>query len=97
MSSLFDHERNDIRVFIADCNNHCIRTVYYDVGVLETPKMKNVPQMGYEDIYQTKEELFSQEGERAVEERHILAKKPTSKTNDAMDLECDGDLCYPKW
>lgn len=30
--SLFDPQENDIKVFIADCNNHCIRCCYYDQG-----------------------------------------------------------------
>jgi hypothetical protein len=45
ISSLFDKKVNDIKVFIADCNNHCIRFVYYDQGVLTTPEIKGIPQV----------------------------------------------------
>lgn len=41
--SLFDKKAQDIKVFIADCNNHCIRTVLYDQGLVVTPYMRNVP------------------------------------------------------
>ena len=43
MASLFDSERNDVKIYIADCNNHCIRRVYYDQGDVETLIFKNVP------------------------------------------------------
>ena len=28
--SIYDNKEKDIKVFIADCNNHCIRYVHYD-------------------------------------------------------------------
>ena len=31
-ASLPDHKKNDVIVYIADCNNHCIRRIEYDVG-----------------------------------------------------------------
>ena len=43
ISSIFDPAMDDIKVFIADCNNHCIRFVHYDTGVLTTPEFKGVP------------------------------------------------------
>jgi hypothetical protein len=30
-------------VYVADCNNHCIRKVYYDVGDAKTLEFKNIP------------------------------------------------------
>jgi len=30
VSSLFEESKNDVKVFICDTNNHCIRKVYYD-------------------------------------------------------------------
>jgi DNA-binding beta-propeller fold protein YncE len=41
--SIFDPAADDIKVFIADCNNHCIRYVHYDTGILTTPEFKGVP------------------------------------------------------
>lgn len=35
--SFMDSAQKDIKVFIADCNNHCIRYCYYDQGQVETP------------------------------------------------------------
>lgn len=45
--SLFDSKEKDVRVFIADCNNHCIRYCLYDQGNLITPKFTGVPMAGY--------------------------------------------------
>jgi hypothetical protein len=28
--TLVDKKSNDVKVYIADCNNHCIRLIYYD-------------------------------------------------------------------
>ena len=37
-------------MFIADCNNHCIRYVHYDQGNLTTPAFKDVPKVrSYEE------------------------------------------------
>ena len=37
-------------LFIADCNNHCIRYVHYDQGNLITPTFKDVPKVrSYEE------------------------------------------------
>ena len=41
--SMYDHQVQDIKVFVADCNNHCIRYVHYDQGVLTTPAFTGVP------------------------------------------------------
>ena len=43
--SIWDPAQDDIKVFIADCNNHCIRYVHYDQGLLKTPEFKGIPTM----------------------------------------------------
>ena len=43
VSSLYDEERRDVKVYIADTNNSCIRRVYYDVGHVDTPNIKGIP------------------------------------------------------
>lgn len=45
ISSIYDAEAKDIKVFIADCNNHCIRYVHYDTGFLKTPEISGIPKM----------------------------------------------------
>ena len=42
-ASLFDEEKEDVKLYIADCNNHCVRRVFYDVGDVETYTLKGVP------------------------------------------------------
>ena len=39
ISSLFDESKNDVKVFICDTNNHCIRKVFYDQGEVLTPPL----------------------------------------------------------
>jgi hypothetical protein len=43
ISSLFDEKTQDVKVYICDTNNHCIRTCYYDVGQVTTCQFKGVP------------------------------------------------------
>ena len=40
--SLFDPSTNDVKVYIADCNNHCIRRVFYDIGDVHTVEFKGI-------------------------------------------------------
>jgi hypothetical protein len=50
IASIYDPKEKDIQVFIADCNNHCIRYVHYDQGNLTTPAFKDVPKVkSYEE------------------------------------------------
>jgi hypothetical protein len=42
-ASVFDPATNDVRVYIADCNNHCIRRVFYDAGDTQTAEFKGIP------------------------------------------------------
>ena len=85
--SIFDEKKDDIKVFIADCNNHCIRYVYYDQGRVVTPQISGVPRVGLD------EEIDEAHGAK----RNEKSANTTLKTNDTMDLECDGDQCYPKF
>ena len=43
VSSLFEESKNDVKVYICDTNNHCIRKVYYDQGDVSTPVITGVP------------------------------------------------------
>lgn len=43
VSSLYDDSKRDVKVYICDTNNHCIRKVYYDVGEVITPEIRGVP------------------------------------------------------
>ena len=43
VSSLYDEERRDVKVYVCDTNNHCVRRVYYDMGQVDTPTIKGVP------------------------------------------------------
>ena len=44
VSSLYDEERRDVKVYICDTNNHCVRRVYYDQGTVETPTITGIPE-----------------------------------------------------
>lgn len=41
ISSVFDSDKDDVVIYIADCVNNCIRQVYYDEGVVRTVQIKN--------------------------------------------------------
>ena len=43
LSSLYDEEKRDVKVYICDTNNHCIRRTYYDIGLVSTPKISGIP------------------------------------------------------
>ena len=45
ISSLFDETTQDVKIFICDTNNHCIRSCHYDVGKLKTLTFKGVPKV----------------------------------------------------
>ena len=42
-ASLWDASSKDIKVYIADCNNHCVRLVKYDQGDVSTVEFKGIP------------------------------------------------------
>lgn len=43
VSSLFDESRQDVKVYICDTNNHCIRVCHYDEGAVTTLALSGVP------------------------------------------------------
>ena len=43
ISSLFDEKTNDVKIYVCDTNNHCIRRVFYDQGDVSTPVFIGVP------------------------------------------------------
>lgn len=43
LSSLYDDRKRDVKVYICDTNNHCLRQVYYDIGEVVTPTIRGVP------------------------------------------------------
>ena len=89
--SLYDAKAKDIKVFIADCNNHCIRYVHYDQGNVTTPEIKGVPLMG-EEFEKMEDPLPSQK------QLKTSTIGTTLKTNDTIEsITCDGGKCYPKY
>lgn len=51
ISSLYDEEKRDVKVYICDTNNHCIRRTFYDIGHVETPKIAGVPQCAHGECF----------------------------------------------
>lgn len=95
--SLYDQKEKDIKVFIADCNNHCIRYCYYDQGVLHTPTFTKVPMHGT-DVTDTNPKEDEEEFVKGKKNKpNKEDNKLVSKEDQAMDLECIGDRCYPKF
>jgi hypothetical protein len=86
--SLFDAFTNDVKVYIADCNNHCIRRVLYDQGDATTVEFKGVPAVVDDDIGG---------GGREYDETEGTTTNKSGLDEDAMALECDGNNCYPKF
>ena len=42
-ASLYDPSKKDIKIYIADCNNHSVRTVHYDTGDVTSVEFKGIP------------------------------------------------------
>ena len=61
ISSLYDEEKRDVKVYICDTNNHCIRKTYYDIGAVETPVIKGVPQCAYGECFPVEEDPENKE------------------------------------
>jgi hypothetical protein len=81
ISSLFDEVAQDVKIYICDTNNHCIRMCYYDVGLVSTLVLKGVPPTSVE----------FHDRNSAVD---ISAKKREAmqgETNDQTNLICEGD------
>lgn len=80
--SLYDPKANDVKVYIADCNNHCIRSVLYDSGDAKTVELKKVPPNG---------------DAADMDETEGTTTNKSGANDDEMALECDGNQCYPKF
>ncbi len=74
-------------MYIADCNNHCIRLVQYDVGDAKTVEFKGIQS--------------NEAGEGINDDNDETEGTKTNKSgigdDDYMPLECDGNMCYPKF
>jgi hypothetical protein len=81
-SSIFSPKDQDVKIYISDCNNHCIRSVVYDQGDAVTVELKGVPTLDSPDNDET-------EG--------TTTNKSGLNEEDVMSLECDGNQCYPKF
>lgn len=80
IASLFDETQQDVKVYICDTNNHCIRSCFYDVGTVTTLALKGVPTAAVE--FHEKNLV-----------RDISAKKREGVKGapDLIDLRCEGD------
>ena len=76
--TLFDPKAQDVKVYVADCNNHCIRQIMYDTGDAKTVEFKGIP------VQQAKED--NDETERTTNKSGV-----NDDDNNAMQLECDGN------
>lgn len=83
-ATILDPKLNDVKIYIADCNNHCIRRVLYDNGDTKTVEFKGIPQM----------ESAENDGGETTEG---TTNKSGLNEEDVMGLECDGNQCYPKF
>ena len=93
-ASLFDPARKDIKIYIADCNNHAIRMVYYDQGDTQTVELRHVPPVA--TTSNTDPTAASQGGDEG-ETEGTTNKSNLDEGDPAMGLECDGQNCYPKF
>lgn len=60
ISSLYDEDTRDVKVYICDTNNHCIRKVFYDIGDISTPEIRGVPKSAFNTDYGTSVEGVKQ-------------------------------------
>ena len=85
--SLWVKDKNDndkLLVFVADWNNHCIRSIEYDEGDVNTLEIKNVPVNKAHTDTGSDEDMKNEDG--------ALVKK-----KNKMMVEWSGDVCYPKF
>ena len=90
--SIYDTAAKDIKVFIADCNNHCVRFVHYDQGNVTTPEIKGIPLIG-EELEKQLDPLPSQKQLKTTNS----TIGTTLKTNDTETIVCENGRCYPKY
>ena len=90
VSSLYDEQRRDVKVYICDTNNHCIRRVFYDMGVVETPQITGVPTCISGEcapVDNTDDEIEANK-DHAIQQKQVPA-------NAAGGLECVDGQCLP--
>ena len=93
-SSIYDPLKKDIKIYIADCNNHAIRMVHYDQGDVTSVDFKGIPL----PLNATATLLDpSQGGGDEGETAEGTTNKSNNVEDDGMGLECDGQNCYPKF
>ena len=80
-----DKNNNDkLLVFVADCNNHWIRSVEYDEGDVSTLEITKIPANKAITDVGSDDEINNDEG--------LDIKK-----NSKMVVEWSGNVCYPKF
>ena len=84
--SIYDSKLQDVKIYIADCNNHCIRLVVYDQGETKTLELKGVPHV--DGVKESATDNDETEG---------TTTNKSAMNEDEMELECDGGNCYPKF
>jgi len=89
-ATCFDEETNDVKVYVADCNNHCIRCIFYDKGDVKTLEVEGVPP----GIRSTNAKGDDDEEDT---EEGTTTNKSGGDDEIGMALECDGNQCYPKF
>ena len=90
VSSLYDEKKRDVKVYICDTNNHCIRKVYYDIGTVSTPEIRGGPLcMDGECSPEDLEDYMNKD-----KEIHTRSPSKQPKAGDEdIDLECKGGQC----
>ena len=83
IASLFDEQQQDVKVYICDTNNHCIRSCYYDVGSITTLQIKGIPLPTIE--FHDKNAI----NDIAAKKREVAAG-----ATDQTNLRCEGDQCF---
>lgn len=73
-----------MKVYVCDTNNHCIRKVYYDIGMISTPEIHGIP--AADDLM-----------ERDARITMSAQKRQGAKDGDlATNLVCEDGKCYVK-
>lgn len=90
ISSLYDEEKRDVKVYVADTNNHCIRQVFYDSGLVTTPQISGVPRCaGGECVPQA-----AMDDSIDIEQKEVNSKmKEKPATDEAPNMECEDGNC----
>lgn len=70
----------DVKVYICDTNNHCIRTCYYDLGQVTTCVFKGVPSANSSAI--------------GTKQDSIRKREAVKGATDQTNFRCEGDECF---